>query len=165
MEDAASGSVKALLLLGEDASTLPGGGEATEALGRSGTLMVIDPFMTKAAEAAHLRMPAAAYSEFEGTWVNFKGRAQRVRRAVTPRAASLPCWQLLVLVLGGLGVETSYASAAAILREVAGAVPAFEGVSWTALGAEGRQLDLGPGAPPPEPAPKGLPEPAWVVHG
>jgi NADH-quinone oxidoreductase subunit G len=164
LADAASGVVRTLLVLGEEVADLPGGAEALDALRRpGGALLVVDPFATRAAGAAGVLVPAAAYGEFEGTWVTWRGRAQRVRRCLTPRAASLPCWQILALVLERLGARAAYASAAEVLREVAGSVPAFEGVTWTALGAEGLPLRLG--AEPEAAAPRGLPAPAGGARG
>jgi len=163
MDDVASRKITTLLAIGEDVATLPGGGAALETLGRSGTLISVSAFSGLTEAEANLRVPCAAYGEFEGTWVNHAGRAQRVRRGVTPRTA-VPVWQILAMALGHLAEVRSYANAAEILREVAGAVAAFEGVTWTALGAGGRSLEAKDG-PDPDRAPKGLPEPAWVAHG
>src|SRR5882724_3240134 len=86
LDDVASGRITTLLAIGEDVSTLPGGDRALAALGKGGQLLTVGPFATAASEAAAVRVPAAAYGEFEGTYVNFSGMAQRVRRAVTPRS-------------------------------------------------------------------------------
>jgi len=171
LADAASGKLTTLLVLGEDLATLPDSGAALEALEKSGGLMIVGPFAGAAmAASAAVRIPAAAYGEFEGTYVNFKGRAQRVRRGITPGAAALSCWQILSLIVERLGVKAAYASAAEVLRDLAASVPAFRGVSWTALGASG--LHLGSGAQPgagfiegESPAPRGLPGKEGVAHG
>jgi len=165
MADIAARRVKVVLMLGEDLSTLPGGGDALGSLEEHGTLVAVGPFRTAAARAAALTIPAAAWSELDGTWVNYRGCAQRVRKSVTSRAANLPVWQVLGLVLRELGVEASFDSAAQILREVAGAVPAFEGMSWTALGAGGQQLKPGPGVPEPGPLPVSMTAASWTARG
>ncbi len=161
MADVAASKVTTLLVAGEDASSLPGWDAAAAALEKGGSLLVMHPFLTGAAAAAKVRVPAAAYGEFEGTWVTWRGRAQRVRRATTPRAACLPYWQILSLVLGRLGVKAEPRSAAEILREVAASVPAFAGATWTALGSAGMQLALAPGSADPGAAPQGLSAPSW----
>jgi len=166
MADVASGKITTLLAVGDDLAGLPGAEEAVAALtapGRGGALFVIHPFATGAAERASIRIPAPAYGEFEGTWVNAAGRAQRVRRGLTTRAASLPVWQILGLLLDRLGVKAAYGSSAEILRAVAEASPAFGGVTWTALGASG--LHLAAAAPEEGRAPRGLPAPAGVAGG
>jgi NADH-quinone oxidoreductase subunit G len=163
LADAAAGRIATLLVLGEDISTLPGGGAALATLGKSGGLVVVGPFDGGSAPHAALRIPAAAYGEFEGTYVNVSGRAQRVRRGLTARAAALPYWQVLSLVLGRLGVAAPYAAAPEILREIAAAVPTFAGVTWTALRASGMQLAV-TGAPAEAPAPRGLPARAGAAR-
>jgi NADH-quinone oxidoreductase subunit G len=165
MAEISSGRISTVLSLGEDLSRLPGGKEALAKLKEGGALLFVGPYLHASSEAAHMRMPALAYGEFEGTWVTFKGRAQRVRRAVTPRVAALPYWQVLSMILAKFDLRADYANAAQVLREMAGEVAAFEGVTWTALGAQGIPLKLGEHAAPSEPAPKGLPEPSWVAHG
>jgi predicted molibdopterin-dependent oxidoreductase YjgC len=164
--DVAAGKVTTLILIGDETAALPEA-EPGQAAQRKPDLFVasIGPFATGHAAAAHLRIPAAAYGEFEGTWVNFHGRAQRVRRAVTPRAASLPCWQVLSLLLQKLGAKAPYQLSAEILRELAAAVPAFAGLSWTSLGATGVQAPGAGGGD--DPAPKGLPksQAVPVPHG
>ena len=165
LADAASGKVKTLLALGEDLASLPGGGPAIERLARDGTLLAVGAFVSPTTIAASLSVPSAAYGEFEGTWVNQAGRAQRVRRAVTPRAEAAPVWQILSMVAGHLGVTAGHASAAEVLREVAGSVAAFKGLSWKTLGGAGVQVDLGPNAPEPGPAPRGLEAHARVARG
>ena len=166
LAEVASGKITTLLVLGEDPSTLPGWDAALAALQRPGaSLIVIDPLLTGTAAAAPLRCPAAAYGEFDGTWVTCNGRAQRVRRGITPRAACLPCWQILAAVMQKMGVKAAYQSAAEILREVAAKLPAFANVNWTALGPGGMQLALGAGEAADGRAPQGLPSPAWVARG
>ncbi|MBI3450770.1 MAG: (2Fe-2S)-binding protein [Acidobacteria bacterium] len=163
LDDVASGRITTLLAIAEDPAALPGGDRALAVLAKGGQLLTIDPFLTVSAGAAAVRVPAAAYGEFEGTYVNFHGRAQRVRRAVTPRSSALPVWQLVALVLQRLGATAAYGSAPDILREVAGAVPAFAGVTWTSLGAGGRALEE-PGAGA-SIAPKGIPRGAGAARG
>ena len=82
MERISSGNLSNLIVIGEDLATLPGGGAALKKLA-AGSLIYIGPRRNATADAADLRIPSSAYGEFEGTWINFKGRAQRVRRGVT----------------------------------------------------------------------------------
>ncbi len=164
MADVAAGRVGVVLSLGEDLSSLPGGGDALGTLSERGTLVAVAAFRTPTTKAASIAIPAATWAEIEGTWVNDRGRAQRVRKAVTARSASLPVWRTLALLVRELGADVSFDSAAQILRQVAAAVPAFEGLTWTALGAEGKQLRPGPGVPEPGPVPKAMPAPAWAAR-
>jgi NADH-quinone oxidoreductase subunit G len=165
MEDVASGRVTVLLSLAEDLSTLPGGEAALKKLVESGGLVAVGPMKTPTTEAASVRIPAAAWSEFEGTFVNYRGRAQRVRRAVTTRSASLATWQLLERLMAEINPAAAgevHERAAQILREIAEAVPAFQGVNWTALGGDGMQLKAGEGVPEPGETPRAVPQPSWA---
>jgi predicted molibdopterin-dependent oxidoreductase YjgC len=88
-----------------------------------------------------------------------------VRRAVTPRISSLPAWQFLGRILSELNPEAPPhlpERAAQVLREVAEAVPAFEGITWTTLSGGGMQLRPGEGVPEPGSTPRSVALPAWA---
>jgi NADH-quinone oxidoreductase subunit G len=165
MQDAASGKVSVLIALGEEIGSLPGGDAALRKLGESGRLVAATAWKSATSDAAAVRIPIAAWSEFEGTYVSCRGRAQRVRRAVTPRISSLPAWQLLGRILSELNPEAPPhlpERAAQVLREVAEAVPAFEGITWTTLSGSGMQLMPGEGVPEPGSTPRSVALPAWA---
>jgi NADH-quinone oxidoreductase subunit G len=164
MERISSGNLSNLIVIGEDLATLPGGGAALKKLA-AGSLIYIGPRRNATADAADLCIPSSAYGEFEGTWINFKGRAQRVRRGVTTRAGSLPCWQVFAMALKSGGVEVSHESAAQVLKEIASKVSDFTGLTWTKLGAGGIQLKLGEGADGTPSTPRGLSQPSWAIDG
>jgi formate dehydrogenase alpha subunit len=75
---------------------------------------------------ADLVLPAAAFSEVEGTCFNFEGRVQRVARAVTPPGEALPDWQIICRIARKMGVSGfDFATAADIRDEIATLVPEF----------------------------------------
>lgn len=51
------------------------------------------------AAVADFVLPSAVYAEKEGTFTNFEGRVQRIKKAVEPLANSRPTWK----ILSGLG--------------------------------------------------------------
>jgi len=94
-----------------------------------------------ASEAAHLVLPSAAYVEREGTFTNFEGRVQRFRTALDALGEARPDWDVLSGLARALGVpDPVLASSRAdqIFQGLAGAVPAYAGMSYRALGDGGR---------------------------
>lgn len=76
--------------------------------------------------AADLVLPAAAFTEIDGTFVNGEGRIQRVRKAVDPPGEALPDWKILSLIAAKMGKPGfSYESAADIHKEISGLVERF----------------------------------------
>jgi formate dehydrogenase alpha subunit len=78
------------------------------------------------AHDADLVLPAAAFTEVDGSLINGEGRVQQVRQAVTPPGTALPNWEILCRLarrLGRPGFE--FASAQDIRREITALIPDF----------------------------------------
>jgi len=74
-----------------------------------------------------LMLPAAAFTEEDGTFLNGEGRLQRVCKAVDPPADALPDWRILCAIARKMGVEGfNYKSVKDIQNEIASLVPAFK---------------------------------------
>jgi predicted molibdopterin-dependent oxidoreductase YjgC len=91
-------------------------------------------------QQAHVVLPSAVYAERDGTFTNFEGRVQRLNPAFAPRGEALPAWQIYQRLGQALGQSDDYASAEAILMELATAVPAFGGMSYAKVGDLGQML-------------------------
>ena len=118
--------VSALLAFAEDPpSALPASGAARGALERLRCLVVLDAYLTPTARQAHVVLPIAAFGETDGTVTTLEGRLQRAGARVSPPGSARPGWRVLADLLERLGVATSYRSAADVLAEIAGAVPAY----------------------------------------
>ncbi|HZI94954.1 MAG TPA: 2Fe-2S iron-sulfur cluster-binding protein [Patescibacteria group bacterium] len=123
MAAAASGKVDVLLVLGGDA--LEEAAAAGLAAARNNAFVaVFSPFVDTAVKNADLALPSTAYGEFDGTWVNFQGYPQHVKRALTPPAVALEGWRLAGELMNRMGVPVAYASAAAVMADVMKDVPA-----------------------------------------
>ena len=133
LADAAAGKVDVLVVLGEE------GLDLLEA-GKNAFVCVFSPFISAAVENADLALPAAAYGEFEGTWVNFQGRAQKVRRAVISRSVALEGWQLMTELMRRLGAEAPHKKAADVLAEIAATVPGLSLLTPKTIGSTGVQV-------------------------
>ncbi len=59
---------------------------------------------TESVHDANLILPAAAFSEIEGTVINGEGRMQRVKRGVLPPGQALPDWQIICRIAKKMGV-------------------------------------------------------------
>jgi len=140
LKDAREGRLDALLIFGagvEGRIKPPAGGPyvfaaATHAEG--------------AAAEADLVIPIAAYGEFEGTWVNFAGHAQRVRKGLVPEGIALEVWFLVAELMRRIGIGVRFGSSADVLAEVVAKNAAFKPLAGTpggpvkTLGALGAAL-------------------------
>ena len=78
------------------------GARAREALGQARFVVSLGAFRSEAmSEYAHVILPAAAFAETEGTFVNLSGIWQSFGAAVSPYADARPAWRVL-RVLGNL---------------------------------------------------------------
>ncbi len=141
LESARSGKLDVLLVLGDG---LPPDVMAglEEARGKVFTA-AFSAFSGGVAGTADIVIPAAAYGEFEGTWINFQKRAQWVRRALTPPGVALEAWFAFAELMRRLEHDTSFESSADVLNEIAGKVADLEplaGARKKALGDHGVPL-------------------------
>lgn len=98
-------------------------------------------------------LPLRLHWEKDGTFTNFDGVVQRIRRAI--RAAST-CksegWYAMKLAQA-FGERLDFESPRAIFGAIAGEIPEFAGLAWDALGDHGLRFGEGqPVGPPPIPA-------------
>ncbi len=91
-------------------------------------------------EQAHVVLPSAVYAERDGTFTNFEGRVQRINPAFAPRGEALPAWQIYQRLGQALGHIDTYASAEAVLMDLATTVSAFDGMSYAKVGDLGQML-------------------------
>jgi assimilatory nitrate reductase catalytic subunit len=132
------GKVKALWIAGTNpAVSLPRADRVREALARCPFVVVADVKDNDTGEFAHVRLPALAWAEKDGTVTNSERRISRQRAFLpAPGEAKADWWMLAELGRRmGFGHAFDYPNAAAIFREHA-ALSAFEN------GGE-RQFDLG----------------------
>ncbi len=91
-----SGQIKALYSMGENpAVTFPDTAKVVKALEGLELLIVQDIMMTETAGLAHVVLPAASWSEKEGTFVGLTGRPQRFVRCLPETGISMPDWKIV----------------------------------------------------------------------
>ncbi len=138
LDAARAGAVRLLWVVGHD--VLDSGWPAAlvaEALDRVECLVYQGTNANRTSARAHCVLPSAPYVEREGTFTNVDGRVQRFWRAVLPRGEARPDWEIFAAVARALGHDWRPRRAEQLFRELAGAVPAFAGLSYAGLGDQG----------------------------
>jgi NADH-quinone oxidoreductase subunit G len=91
-------------------------------------------------DGADFVLPVTSYAEQEGTFTNFEGRVQRFWPALTSPPMARPAWQVLGVVLAGLGDGAAPATAADAFLRVAELYEPFGGLTYPHLGTRGALL-------------------------
>ncbi len=100
-----SGEIMALYIVGEN----PAVSEANftrvrKALRELDLLVVQDVFMTRTAKYAHYILPASAFCEKDGSYMNSERRIQWSHKVCEPYADSKPDWEILTMLARALGL-------------------------------------------------------------
>ena len=134
-----AGRIKTLIVFGEDVTKH---GLGADLLDKLHLLVVSDILPNATSRLAHYLLPGCAHAEKRGTFTNVKGRVQKFMRAVEPRGDSRPEWEFLhELVFKATGHD-GYASLEGVFNAMAKEVPAFAGLTWSALGDTGVDVTL-----------------------
>jgi formate dehydrogenase major subunit len=144
MVDAAlAGSLKAMLIFGEDKVLADSHAAQVEAaLRRLDLLVVCEVVPTATSRLAHVVLPAAVTLEREGSFVNTERRVQRFHRALAPLGESRPELEIVQQLANALGAGWTYAGPEEVMREAAELVPRFAGITYPRL--EGYQSQQWP---------------------
>jgi formate dehydrogenase alpha subunit len=127
MEQAKSGKIKSMYIMGEDpVLSFPNSRLTTEILTSLDFLVVQDIFLTETAKLANVVLPAASFAEKEGTFTNFEGRVNKVRKAIPPIGKSLPDWEIVVQLANKMGYPLPFSSPQDVMSEIEGLVPSYE---------------------------------------
>lgn len=131
------GDVKMLYVMGENPMVSdPDVHHVKKALNKA-FLVVQDIFLTETAELADVVLPATSFAEKEGTFTNTERRVQRVRPAVAPIGESKPDWMIISEIMDRLGTEANYTCAEDIFNEMRLASPAYAGMTYERIDADG----------------------------
>ena len=100
-------------------------------------MVAIDLFLTDSSRLADVVLPAAGFSEKEGTVTNVEGRVQKVARVVPGPGQSRPDWSILDDIAERMGRPIGLESAEAISKEISTVAAAYDGVTWEMVEASG----------------------------
>ncbi len=127
MEQVKSGKIKSIYIIGEDpVLSFPNSRLIKETLTSLDFLVVQDIFLTETARLANVVLPAASFAEKEGTFTNFEGRVNRVRKAIEPIGESLPDWEIVMRLAHKMGCPLPFSSLQDVMSEIEELVPSYE---------------------------------------
>ncbi len=135
-----AGELKALWLMGEDVvQTDPNTNKVIAAMGNLELLVVQELFLTETAKYATVILPGASFLEKSGTYTNGERRIQKVQNAVEPLSGTKSDGEIMVDIMNRMGYDQAPYDPETMLKEIAGIVPFFKGVTWKNLGDNGKQ--------------------------
>jgi len=127
MEQVKREKIKGMYIVGENpVLSFPNSRLITEILSSLDFLVVQDMFLTETAKLANVVLPAASFAEKEGTFTNFEGRVNRVRKAIKPIGESLPDWEIILRLADKMGFPMPYSSLQDVMNEIEELVPSYE---------------------------------------
>ncbi len=132
IEQAEAGKVKGMLIVGENPiSSFPCPSLVRKSLASLEFLVVADMFLTETAKLATVVLPVASFAEKEGTFTNFEGRVQQVRKAIEPLGDSLPDWQIILQLAHKMGCPMPYTSPQQVMDEIEELVPLYQHLAYS----------------------------------
>ena len=125
-----------LIVLGDALEQLPAGYGA-----EAGLFVALAQRDLPGVRAAHFVLPVTTFAEQEGTFTNYEGRVQRFWPAVQPPPLARPGWQVLGVLLAGLGEASAPASAGVAFGMLAEHHDALAGLSYEMIGPRGALIN------------------------
>ncbi|UCD08893.1 MAG: formate dehydrogenase subunit alpha [Dehalococcoidales bacterium] len=142
LQQAESGNIKGMLIVGENpVASFPDPALVRRALSSLEFLCVADIFPSETTELASVVMPAVTFAEKDGSFTNFEGRVQQVRRAINPPGIALPEWEIILRLSGEMGASMQYASSREIMNEIEEVVPLYQNISHHDFEQDDDELD------------------------
>lgn len=138
-DGAANGTIKAIIALGEDLFADAGFTNADLA----GVELIISSHIkaNPTAQASDIVLPSASFAEKRGSMINVMGRLQKLNQAIQAPGNAHDDWEIIRdLILGYTGESNDMFMLEDIVKVVAQAIPAFEGVTLSKIGDQGIQL-------------------------
>jgi NADH-quinone oxidoreductase subunit G len=134
-----SGTMKALLVFGEDVASH---GIGADLLDKLELLIVSDILPSESSKRAHFLLPGCAHVEKRGTFTSGKGRVQKFMKAIEPRGDARPEWEILRELNARLIEISQPATIEGLFNRLATEIPAFGGLTWAALGDSGANVPI-----------------------
>jgi len=117
-------------------------GLTAELLQQLETLIVSDILPNETTRLAHYVLPGCAHAEKRGTFTNTKGRVQKFMKAVEPPGEARPEWEFLHDLVYHVTGRNGLVTIEGLFNEMAREVPAFNGLTWAALGDTGVTVQI-----------------------
>ena len=137
VEGVKSGTLKGLILLGENAVAA---GIAEADLAKLATLVVVDILPNASTKHAKVVLPAASYAEKRGSMINGKNRLQRLNQAISSPGEAHDDWEILRDLIQAINGSNGIYTIEEVFAQMAATVPEFAGRSLSKIGDLGVQL-------------------------
>lgn len=128
LDAASDGELDALVLIGSDPM---GDGlfsmQAKRAMGKV-PLVQIGAIAGQTSEFANVMLPAAAYSEVEGTFINMEGRIRMAEQPLRSLGEERPLWKVMMRLIQAFGEEVPVVNLTELRTRVEGFLPEMSGV-------------------------------------
>jgi NADH-quinone oxidoreductase subunit G len=106
LEAAAAGRIEVLFLLGADPlADFPDRSLARRALAGARMVVAVTPLMDRSSAKADVVLPAAGFTEVDGTTTNLEGRVTEVSRKVTPVGTARADWSIAAALASRIAAE------------------------------------------------------------
>ena len=141
MEGLVTGNIKGFYIFGENmANTEPDIHKVEHELASAEFLVCQDIFQNETTRFAHVVLPAAAWSENDGTFTNSERRVNRVRTASEAPGLARPNWWIFREIAKRMGHQWASNSAEQIWdNEISALGPAFGGIKYNRIEGDGLQ--------------------------
>jgi formate dehydrogenase major subunit len=136
-----SGRIRFFYVFGENlANTEPDIHHVEHCLESAEFMVVQDIFLNETTKFAHVVLPAAAWSENDGTFANSERRVNRVRTASTPPGDAKPNWWIFKQIAKRLGQDWAGDSAQELWdNEISVLAPQLAGIKYSRIEGDGLQ--------------------------
>jgi NADH-quinone oxidoreductase subunit G len=132
-----SGTVKSLLVLGEDA--LECGVPETD-LEKLDSLVVTAILPDRTTANATVLLPAASWAEKRGSMINLKGRLQRLNQAISSPGGARDDWEILRDLIQAVSGSNGIYTIDELFKQIAAEFSALKGLSLSRIGDLGVDL-------------------------
>jgi NADH-quinone oxidoreductase subunit G len=113
-----------------------------ELLAKLDTLVVSDIHANETTKLAHFVLPGAAHAEKRGSFTNGKGRVQKFMKAVEAPGDARAEWEFLHDLVHNVTGQNGFVTIEGLFNQMAKEVPAFNGLTWQALGDTGVTVQI-----------------------
>ncbi len=127
---ASQGRLKALFVFEEDLVGEFPDRPVREALERLDLVVASSMFPTETTALAHVVLPALGFAEKEGSFTNFQGRIQKIRRALTPHVASRSLPEILRDLAVDLGRDLGGIEPEQVWSAIGDSPGVYQGIAW-----------------------------------
>jgi NADH-quinone oxidoreductase subunit G len=137
VEKVRSGSIRAIVALGEDLTEI---GLTAEDLKKLSLLIVTGILPNETTRQATVLLPGSGFAEKRGSMINKKGILQRLNRAVNAPGEARDDWEILRDLIQQLTGSDGIYLIEDVFRQIAAAIPEMNGLSLSKIGDTGIHL-------------------------